>query len=64
MIDAWTEDILFCGSKEEIEEVRCDCGGKLMYSYNKYGNFMIMCDTCHSTMFYRKIQIPNCCKGS
>lgn len=61
MIDAWTEDILFSGSKEEIDEVRCNCGGKLSYSYNKYGNFMIMCNSCASTMFYIKSPLPNCC---
>lgn len=30
MIDAWTEDILFSGSKEEIDEVRCNCGASFL----------------------------------
>jgi len=56
------EEVLFDGTKTQIEELRCDCGGEIGFS--RYGkDFRFFCKKCQSiTMMHGLHEIPNCVK--
>ena len=53
------EKILYDGTKEEIESVRCECGEKPGY-YFTCETFTIFCDKCRYVTRYIKSPVPNC----
>lgn len=59
MINDKIEDILFDGTKEEIEKCRCECGGKLSFLYQD-DTFKVFCDSCKTVESYYKCPVPNC----
>lgn len=54
------EDILFDGTKEEINEITCpECRGNISFKYYE-GYFKIECIYCHTVSKMYKAPIPNC----
>lgn len=57
-------DILYDGTRAEIETVRCpDCGHEIRFCYSEYdrGNtFTVWCDGCHIMQKGSNGPIPNC----
>ena len=56
------EDIIFDGTDEEIESVKCpECSGRLNLAYfPKYRNLEIRCKDCHTVVrFYGAEKTPN-----
>lgn len=59
------EDILYDGTKEEIEKLRCpDCGGNISFSCSiKYKRFVLKCDSCgYLSISNGFLKEPNCYK--
>ena len=56
------EDILYDGTKEEIQALRCpDCGGNISYNYDPTARrFSIMCKACGMLSVSHGGEIPNC----
>lgn len=56
------DDILYEGTKEEIEKVVCpDCGGALSFTYGGEGTtFTIKCGGCGIIVKNVKSPTPNC----
>lgn len=61
------EDILFDGTPEQIESIKCpECGGNLRVSYfPKTKNTEIICRNCHTVVRSHGAEYtPNFAKGS
>ena len=56
------EDILFHGTKEEMEQLTCPiCNGALFYDSNELKSFRIQCTKCSSRVKMSKLsRRPNC----
>lgn len=55
------ENILYDGTKKEIENARCECGGIPNY-YFSHDTFTICCNKCGLVSRYIKSPVPNCIK--
>ena len=58
------ENILFDGTKENIEKLRCpECGGKISFSCSmKYARFVLRCNSCgYLSVSHGFYATPNCC---
>ncbi|MDR2090476.1 MAG: hypothetical protein LBP62_02345 [Clostridiales bacterium] len=54
------DTILFDGTENEIKDLQCACGGKIIYYRNK-NNFTYACTKCKQIAFMRGIsETPNC----
>ena len=57
------ENKLIYGSESDIKNLKCDCGGNILFNYlPNYHSMRFFCDKCNILVSLKNIDEPNCVK--